>query len=589
MRRAMATTQALCAALLLQGAAAFQIWLNTNQLPDEMNRRADEWTESKAVIEGLFGLGAPHPTDPMPNTLAEGRKRGKFVQSFGDVPRVLEQPWTRWEEAGNGAGLIEKFENLGFVADEVFLWGDDDGQGPDFRMTLSPAQLDQVAASPDVDEALILVKSFGSGLKFKDNITPSIDHPACGGVVMEVRSEFWCDNKDAPDQPHFEAARYVAASGKRLFIMPPPRDHETKPLPGQMACMMDALYGALGEAFFCSGGFHIVASAYNYGPLKLFPERTPDGDIAQSFTGGILTLQEKRLELCGNQGGSDVGGVDSDPEPEPVVEAQPEPEVVEPEPQPVPEPVPEPVVEPEVEDSDVDEDGDDEDDLPMSRKDTGAPVHSSGLTAAQMVARIKAQRRAGANTKVTVRSRKVRRGRRMRGSSRSFTPTVATEIVAVDEDGNAIDGGNGSGGDGVQGVKVYVSSSSDGDVSDGDDSDGDEETDTEMGGKRSWFQCMKDCMKGCCDGMKKCMKACCEGMKDCMKACCEAMKATMKACCDGMKGCMKACCDGVKKCCEGMAAGMKACCKGVCDCVKAACKCMKKVMFTEEDEAHEAM
>lgn len=247
---------------------------------------------------------------------------------------------------------------------------------------------------------------------------PSIDHPACSGVVMEVRSEFWCDNPDSPDQPHFEAARYVAASGKRLFIMPPPRDHQTKPLPGQMSCMLDALYGALGKGFFCSGGFHIVASAYGYGPLALLPDRTSDGEIAPTFMGAVLEMREKRMELCGSGGDDDdVSSGEAEPEvmpdPEPVPE--PEPEVVEPEvmPEPMPEPVPEPEVLPEpvpepVPEPEMEDDDDDDDDMPAAppqRKGGKAPrVHSSSMTSAEMVASIRKQRKAGANAKVPVRT-----------------------------------------------------------------------------------------------------------------------------------------------------------------------------------------
>lgn len=161
---------ALCAAALLQGAAAFQIWMSTNELPDDLNRRADEWVEAKSLVQGLIGPAAPHPTDPMPNRIDEGRVRAKFMQSFGDVPRILTQSWDQWAPT-NGEGIFEKFETLGFDADEVLLWGLDDDIGPDIRMTLSTGQLDKVASSPVVDEALILVKSFGPDLKYQDQLT----------------------------------------------------------------------------------------------------------------------------------------------------------------------------------------------------------------------------------------------------------------------------------------------------------------------------------------------------------------------------------------------------------------------------------
>ena len=170
-------TQALAAALLLQSAAAFQIWMTTNQFPDQLIRQADDWAEAKSLVEGIVGMGAPHPTDPMPNSVESGRRRGKFMQSFGDVPRVLEQPWRTWD-AAQGTDIIDMHKELGFDADELFLWGGDASQPPQIDMTLSTAQLDKVAASPDFQEALILVMSFGRGLEDKDLITVR-PPPAC--------------------------------------------------------------------------------------------------------------------------------------------------------------------------------------------------------------------------------------------------------------------------------------------------------------------------------------------------------------------------------------------------------------------------
>lgn len=388
---------------------------------------------------------------------------------------------------------------------------------------------------------------------------------------MEASSGFWCHDPEGPRQPHLAAAKYVEESGKRLFIVPPPRDHETTPLPQQMDCMLDALFGALSTDFFCSDRLHIVAAAYGVGPLTLLPERKSDGTIAASFTGGMLTLEEKRKELCS---GGDVASADPVPEPQP----EPAPEVSED----VAEEAPD--ANNEVLDA---EDGDGDDVF------KGDVTHSSGLTASEMVARIRKQRRRSSRGKVLVGTRTIRRARRTRGSRRNM-PVVADEVVAVDDDGVV------SVSSSVGGVRIHVSSSSGGveDVEE-DDEDGGEDGEEGSSGGRSWAQCIKDCMDKCCKGMKACMDKCCEGMKkccddmmECMKKCCAGMKDMamkccegMKKCCEGMKECMKMCCEGMKKCCDGAMDCMKKCCEGV----MKACSCMKKLMFTEEDDEQEVV
>eukprot|EP00892_Ulva_mutabilis_P012639 jgi/Ulvmu1/9748/UM055_0088.1 len=417
-----AAAAAICVAALLQEASAFQIWMNMNQFPDVLNRRPEDWAEAKALVEGLVGPAAPHPTDPMPNSKADGFVRAEFIKSFADIDRVLTQKWSSWEPT-NGAGIFEKFTENGFDVDEVFLWSPSSSTGPELRMTLAPSQLDQLAKSPETDEALILVKSFGKKLADKDRITASIDHPACSGVVMEIAAELWCET--VAFEPRLTAAKYVAASGKRLFVMPPPRSVDTTPLPDQMDCMMDALFEGLGAAFVCSHMLRIVPAAYGASDLVFLPERTPDGDIAPTYMGSILMLQAKRDELCGQ-----VMGVDLVLEPTP-----------KPTPEPMPEPTPEPTPEPEEDVPDGDVDGDDEseeeEDDGKDEKAKGKVKHSSGLTAREMADRIRKQRKASMGGKLPMTTRTVRGPRRHRGVWRGV-PRVADVVVAVDEDGEAV-------------------------------------------------------------------------------------------------------------------------------------------------------
>eukprot|EP00892_Ulva_mutabilis_P012638 jgi/Ulvmu1/9747/UM055_0087.1 len=494
-----APAAALCAAALLRGAAAFQIWLSVDDLPAQVSPENDNLVEAKSLVEGLVASSAA----AVPG----------HVQSFGDVPRILKEPWDQWAPT-DGAGVFEKFDSLGYEVDEVVLSDWDGGGGFDgVGATLSTGQLDQVADSPAVDDAIIVVKGFGSNLKDRDTLTPSIDHAACAGVVLEVAYDFWCSG--APSRPQLEAAKYVAASGKRLFVMPPSGDESA---PEAAECMMDALHDGLSEAFFCSDQLRVVSGSPG-------PE-------------AVLALVAKRDELCG-------GGAPAEPLPEP--EAQ--------------------------------EDGEEE--------DKGSVKHSSGMTAREMAGRIREQRKKSTR-KVTVRTRGVRMPRRQRGSRRGL-PIVADEVVAVEEDDEDVSFESDNGG-----VSIRVSAS----TSAEDDEEEDSGSSGGGGKKRTWFQCMKDCMDKCCKGMKDCMDKCCEGMKKC----CEGMADCMKKCCEGMKKCMEMCCEGMKKCCEGMkmcmdkcCEGMKKCCEGMADCMKkcwygimAACKCMKKAIFTEEADEQEA-
>lgn len=168
-----AASYALGAALLLQGAAAFQLWLNT----DSLSGRPVP-PEAAAAVQGL--LGGP--------TAA--------AAAFGDVPRVVSQPWDQWVPS-DGAAALQDFAGPGLDADEVSLWGEG-------RTMLTPEQLNTVAASPAVNKAIILIKSFGPQLAYKDAVTvrrspmhlPRVVH-ACSRVALQSRvgdateARFW--------------------------------------------------------------------------------------------------------------------------------------------------------------------------------------------------------------------------------------------------------------------------------------------------------------------------------------------------------------------------------------------------------------
>lgn len=150
--------------LLLRGAAAFQLWLNTDSLSGEPVP-----PEAAAAVEGLLGPPAA------------------AAASFGDVPRILAQPWDQWVSS-DGAATLQDFAGPGLDADEVYLWG----QG---RTMLTPEQLDTVAASPAVGEAIIAVKTFGPKLINRDAVTVRpLRMPAAQrtpGCVLEVHN-WWC-------------------------------------------------------------------------------------------------------------------------------------------------------------------------------------------------------------------------------------------------------------------------------------------------------------------------------------------------------------------------------------------------------------
>ena len=43
----------------------YSLLLNLNQCPAALVKHIEEWAECAAACDGLFGLSAPHPSDPL--------------------------------------------------------------------------------------------------------------------------------------------------------------------------------------------------------------------------------------------------------------------------------------------------------------------------------------------------------------------------------------------------------------------------------------------------------------------------------------------------------------------------------------------
>lgn len=289
-------------------ARTMRVYVNVNQFSKHMATHTEEWAEGLENSDGLFATGASHPDDPMsPSDMTE------LMMKFGTKSKTHICTWSflMGQKAGDwGIGNLAEWyrqKQLGFIRTapgvagplpDVFAF-DSSKSG----LTLTTKQLDYLQQN-GFQKVLINTQRWtdeGPGTEGIEDIQASINHAWCKGVVLEVKPLQLTIPKFEMNH-QLQIAKYVQQIGKPLFILSTPTKPDADGVVrhiNKLETMWNSLLSVIGPAFMSSDDFNIIAAAYNVttSALPFLPEKLPNGEPADTYTGGLLwmTRAKKRL------------------------------------------------------------------------------------------------------------------------------------------------------------------------------------------------------------------------------------------------------------------------------------------------------